>query len=201
MTATTGVDCLPWPGLGGIADNGETQRMAKLTLTAVATAVSCSRAFIRCMLSRWCLGYLVESAELVASELVTNAVKATGTTDIVPQNARGGDIHVIQIRLIFAESLFVGVWDGDVNTPVLQEPGLDAESGRGMFLIDAVSKRWGVHHPKSGGKVVWSELECISPTTKSGLPIRIPTGMPVPRVEMEVDPVFLQHVVELLRRL
>jgi hypothetical protein len=184
-----------------MVDNGATRRMAKLTLTAAATAVGCSRAFIRCTLSRWRLGHVVDSAELVASELVTNSIKAVGATGIIPQHAPGGEIQAIQVRLVLAGSLFVGVWDSDVNTPVLREPDLDAESGRGLFLIDAVSKRWGVHRLESGGKVVWSELDCAPPTTKSGLPIRIPGEISAPRVDMEVDPVVLQRVAELLRRL
>jgi hypothetical protein len=154
------------------------------------------------MLSQWGVAHLIETAELLATELVTNSVKAAGAVDASPRIAVVGEAHVIQVWLSLAGNLFIGVWDRDATPPVLQEPSLDAESGRGLFLIDCMSKRWGHHHPAGiGGKIVWCELDGAPPTTKSGLPIRTPGVLPAQRMEMMIDLLVLRRVVEGLRQL
>lgn len=145
---------------GDMAGSGATRQATKLTLAAVPAAVGRSRAFVRHVLYQWRLAHLTETAELLTSELVTNAVEATGTSDVSPRCAVVGDVHLIEVRVVLAECLFVGVWDRDARLPVPQEPDLGAESGRGLFLVDFLSKRWGYYHPPvTGGKVVWYEIE------------------------------------------
>jgi hypothetical protein len=38
-------------------------------------------------------------------------------------------------------------------------PGEDAESGRGLLLVEAISERWGFFGYDGGGKVTWALLE------------------------------------------
>jgi hypothetical protein len=152
-------------------------------------------------MAQWRLPYLADTAELLTSELVTNAVTATGTTDPSLRAAFAGEVCQVQVRLVLAECLYIGVWDHDVNPPVLQVPDLDAESGRGLFLVDCMSKRWSFYRPHSGGKVVWCVLDSALPTTTSGLPIRFPAAVPAQRIPVVDDAELLQRVLRQLRRL
>jgi anti-sigma regulatory factor (Ser/Thr protein kinase) len=178
-------------------------RTSKLTLAAVPTAVSCSRAFVRCVLGQWRLGHLTETAQLLTSELVTNAVKATGTMDPSLGAVLFGEAHLIQVRLhLVSGGLVIGVWDRDPRPPVRKEPDRDAENGRGLLLVEGLSKRWGCHKLSgTSGKVVWCELDTAPPTTGSGLPVRTPGAVPGQGVEVADDMALLERVLEGLRRL
>jgi anti-sigma regulatory factor (Ser/Thr protein kinase) len=87
--------------------------------------------------------------EHVVSELMTNAVAAA--------RARP-DIEPVRLWLLAdSRKALVLVWDADPRRPVLTEAGEDAESGRGLFLVQAYSDRWGSYPtPHLGGKVVWA---------------------------------------------
>jgi anti-sigma regulatory factor (Ser/Thr protein kinase) len=173
-----------------------------LSLAAVPSAVSCARLFVTNVLEQWRLTYLADMAELLTSELVTNSVKATGITDPSPRSALLGDVCLIQVQLVLmADSLFIGVWDRDERPPVLREPDLESEGGRGMLMIETMSERWGYQYSKTGGKVVWFELKLAGHTTPSGLPIRTPNTVPAGHFEVEDDMALLRRVVERLRRL
>ena len=125
---------------------------------ALPTAVPCARLHARQMLWEWGLDGLSETAELLVSELVTNAVKVTAGQDLP-----------LPVRLRLSsdkDRLLIEVWDADPRPPVL--PGLEddgtpapaEEGGRGLFLVATLSQRWNWYAPREwGGKVVWSELE------------------------------------------
>lgn len=136
---------------------------SSIRLAAVLTAVGLSREFVRQTLRQWRLPDQIDGAALVVSELVTNAVKSTGITDATPkwEDVRAQHIVGVQLRAVGA-SLFVEVWDRGDGAPVIQEQTLDAEGGRGLFLVESLSRRWGIHRPAVGGKVVWSELALTS---------------------------------------
>src|SRR5574341_1166298 len=149
-------------------------RECRITLAAVLTAVSCSRFFVKLMLQRWgCAASLVETAELLVSELTTNAIRATGVVDpeVDPLALRGVNLIRVQVTA-FQGRVFVSVWDSDPCPPVLQDGGLDAEGGRGLWLVSALSARWGSYPSPRGGKVVWCECASPPPTSAAGLPIR-----------------------------
>jgi hypothetical protein len=84
---------------------------------------------------------------------------------------------------------------------VLQEPAPDSEGGRGLRLVESMSRRWGCYHPPAGGKIVWFELDAAQRTTASGLPIRTPYTVSPGRTDFSDDMVLLRRVVERLRRL
>jgi anti-sigma regulatory factor (Ser/Thr protein kinase) len=175
-----------------------TRRARTLTLPALPAAAPCARTFVRHTLHRWHLAGLTDTAQLLTSELVTNAVQATGTTTDIPPWSTP---VLIQVRLTLADTLIVGVWDRDHTPPAPRAPDPDAEGGRGLSLIEHLSTRWGHHHPATGGKVIWCELDTAAPTTSSGLPIRAPATVPTQRTETFDDLAVLRRVLDGLRRL
>ncbi|GAQ58973.1 ATP-binding protein [Streptomyces acidiscabies] len=146
--------------------------VASARLVAAPLAVSVSRLVVRHTLKVWDLDDHTDTAGLVMSELVTNAVKATN------------DPHgVIGVQLCaVASSLYVEVWDTKADTlPVRKRPKTDAEGGRGLLLIDAVAESWGTEPSRTGGKIVWADLGLGWPLTAppSGTlhpPLQLPPG-------------------------
>ncbi|MEW2399527.1 ATP-binding protein [Streptomyces sp. NPDC046862] len=113
-----------------------------------------ARDFVTSVLSALGLGTLVDDATLCTSELVTNScVHAKGAGAVLLLTAEG-------------EAVRVTVYDEDDVLPVLRE-GYDSESGRGLWIIDALTDgRWGIEPEqgvglalgRDGGKGVWFEL-------------------------------------------
>lgn len=174
-----------------------------LTLAALPTAVGCSRMLVRYALATVGLKQLIEPAELVMSELVTNAVKSTGVMDNEPRWTELHDLALVRIRLVGTRtSLFVEVWDRDETLPIVQAPTLDAENGRGLFIVEATCKRWDAFRANGGGKVVWGELE-IPPETlmPARLPQRTRTPGPYRPPEVRQDPELLRRVWQGLNEL
>ena len=131
-------------------------RRTSLLLGALPSAVPCARLHARQVLWEWGLSKNAETAELLLSELVTNAVQgAQAIVSDLPVNVRlsaNGD------------RLLIEVWDSNIRPPVSRVveggfPALDAESGRGLFLVETLSERWGWYPtPNPEGKVTWCEL-------------------------------------------
>ena len=132
----------------------------ELELAALPSAVSLTRRFIEAHLRKWQLEEMTDTAALVASELVTNAIKATGITETPADYARLHDVKlarvITQLRLS-ATSLSIDTWDGDPHPPVPARPGDLDEDGRGLMLVTALTAAWG-HYPSASGKVVWAEI-------------------------------------------
>lgn len=90
-----------------------------------------------------------ENAQLIVSELVTNAVV---------HGARGRDPHVLLVVIQSGPKLKVKVYDASSNLGPRAEPAEDAESGRGLVIVDALSDRWGAT-ASAYGKCLWAELD------------------------------------------
>jgi anti-sigma regulatory factor (Ser/Thr protein kinase) len=127
---------------------------SSLALGALPTAPGCARLHASAVLHEWGLGDLAETAELVVSELVTNAVQAEPVAQV-----RNG-LPVVHLRLLSdTRRVIVQVWDSNPNAPVTKRAAPDEEHGRGLTLVDALCEQWGSEAvPGSGGKVVWAEL-------------------------------------------
>lgn len=172
-----------------------------LDLAAVPTAVSCSRMFVGHTLRRWNLPHLVESAELIVSELVTNAVKATGITTPQPSWGEMEGLQLLRVRVHASrDSIVIQVWDADGEPLDLPAAGADedAESGRGLFIVRSVARQIGRFYPRGGGKVVWAELPLEPPVQP--LPRRAakrPASIHLPKA----DPDLLRAVLAGLRAL
>lgn len=116
-------------------------------LAAKLTAARRARSLIRSPLRRWGLGELIPLAELVVSELVTNAVRyAQGT---------------IGLRLVLEGGLFIEVVDDSAAVPRLRYADEDDERGRGLQVVSQLAHRWGSRRAGTG-KVVWCELQVPS---------------------------------------
>lgn len=148
---------VPIPPFPGLDLTNQWPLWTYLELAALASAVRCARYHARQLLWEWGLKELIEPTELVVSEIVTNAVRASGGLDSRGQAAAGG-VPTIRFWLATDEtSVLVLVWDGSPLQPERQEPGPEADSGRGLLLVEAYCARWGSFVPDGWpGKVVWA---------------------------------------------
>lgn len=130
-------------------------------LDALPSAPQGARRFVVDALQRWHVAAdTVETAELVTSELVTNAVVATGRAEGPAEAESTETVPIIRVRVgLVMGSVVVEVWDNSVLPPVPSGlPDDDSESGRGLFLVRQVSRDWGYWLPAWGGKVVWASF-------------------------------------------
>jgi anti-sigma regulatory factor (Ser/Thr protein kinase) len=106
----------------------------------------------------WGLKEIAETAELVVSEIVTNAVRASGGLDQAKDLTGTGPVPTVRLWLYAdRQKVLVQVWDGNDRPLQPREPGLEAEGGRGLLLVEALSKEWGSFTPVGWrGKVVWA---------------------------------------------
>lgn len=123
-------------------------------LAADKAAVPSARHRLRLSLKEWGLRDLLDDAELVTTEIVTNAVNATCA--VTWPSSRP------PVRLwVRAGSgiLVVLVWDACASEPVPANADAYDETGRGLLFIEAYS-HWGLYHPPGdgAGKVIWAEF-------------------------------------------
>lgn len=103
---------------------------------------------------------IAETAELIVSELVTNAVRYAGEPAGITQHPQRTAVSLIALSLRnFSEVLLIEVYDTDSNPPILSSVDDSAENGRGLMLVDALSKEWSYSFPPGGGKIVYCLLE------------------------------------------
>ncbi|MGH3164893.1 MAG: ATP-binding protein, partial [Trebonia sp.] len=108
-----------------------------LIVSALPTAPSCARQVSRVQLAVWGVPGLTDTADLVVTELVTNAVQAC---------QRRGERAQVMLRLSFSGCrVRIEVWDPDPALPCANDDvALLDESGRGLYLVDVMSGgRWG----------------------------------------------------------
>jgi len=118
-------------------------RIVTWALPSELTSASRARSVIRRPLRRWGLTDLLPTAELLVSELVTNAVRY----------AQGK----IGLRLVLENGLVCEVLDDSAALPRLRHPDDSDERGRGLQVVSQLAQRWGARRAASG-KVVWCEL-------------------------------------------
>jgi anti-sigma regulatory factor (Ser/Thr protein kinase) len=131
-------------------------------LATLPTSPFWARRYIRLFLDS-CRGIgfdTADTAELLVSELVTNAVRFAGSPTSAPQYSGRVKPGLIWLSVRhFGESLLIEVFDTDANPPVLTDAAEDAENGRGLLLVDALSREWSYFFPACGGKVVYCVIE------------------------------------------
>jgi anti-sigma regulatory factor (Ser/Thr protein kinase) len=123
-----------------------------LTLGATKSAVPSARAHLRQLLLGWGQAELGADPAVVVSELVTNAVVASA--ELGPAAA-----PVLVWLGSDSRRVLVAVADASPQPPVRLNLGTDAEGGRGLALVEALSSRWGWHLAGIAGlrKCVWAE--------------------------------------------
>jgi len=132
---------------------------SRLELAALPSAVPCARLHARQLLWEWGLAVLAETVELLVSEIVTNAVRASAdAASSQSGKPRGTGLPVIQLCLASdRRNVLVQVWDCSRETPRRQDAPMEAEGGRGLLLVEQLSAQWGCYLPEaSAGKVVWA---------------------------------------------
>jgi anti-sigma regulatory factor (Ser/Thr protein kinase) len=122
-----------------------------LELGTLPSAVPCARLHTRQLLWGWGLQTaLGDSAELLVSEIATNAIQVTQA-----------DAYSAPVRLwLLADRarLLILVWDASPLPPVRVSSSADAENGRGLLLVDTISARWGWHVLPDKGDLNYSAL-------------------------------------------
>lgn len=128
---------------------GEWPLRSFLELGAFPGAVPCARLHVRQLLWEWGITEFSEGVELLVSELLTNAVKASRYLD---------GISPVRLWLLSDKArVLTLVWDANPRPPVRMSIDEEAEGGRGLVLVETLSQKWDWYaHPELGGKVVWS---------------------------------------------
>jgi len=125
----------------------------------LAGAVPCARLHARQVVWEWGLQELADSVELIVSELVTNALHASGGLTGSRYAGRWAP-GVPPLRLwLQAEDkrIVVQIWDGNDKLPMQQTADVGAEGGRGLLLVESMSTRWGSYQAEgASGKFVWA---------------------------------------------
>jgi serine phosphatase RsbU (regulator of sigma subunit)/anti-sigma regulatory factor (Ser/Thr protein kinase) len=112
-------------------------------LASELTSARRARLLVRRRLRRWGLTELIPTTELLASELVTNAVRY----------AHGA----IALRLVREGGLVIEVQDDSAALPRLRHASDEDERGRGLQVVSQLAEHWGARRTPAG-KVVWCEL-------------------------------------------
>ncbi|MER6715214.1 MULTISPECIES: SpoIIE family protein phosphatase [unclassified Streptomyces] len=130
-----------------------TESVGDWTLPREPRSVGRAREYARAQLLSWDLEPLVDTTELLVSELVTNAL-------------RYGEGE-IRLRLLLDRTLVCEVWDSGLVQPRRRRARDTDEGGRGLQLVGLLSAAWGSRRTPRG-KTVWFELPL--PDGGTGLP-------------------------------
>jgi two-component sensor histidine kinase len=122
-------------------------RAFAIDLPSSPIAPRLARRHLATLLDDWHLRDKADDAQVVLSELVSNAVRHAGTYGLVR----------LQLRVPDDSALYLAVLDGSGQLPVLRQPDLVSLGGRGLHLVQQLAERWGVELLQAG-KRVWAEL-------------------------------------------
>jgi anti-sigma regulatory factor (Ser/Thr protein kinase) len=117
-------------------------------LTPHPTSVGAARRFVRdVLMSRQVADGVVDTVELLTSEVVTNAII----------HGRSGPVLAVAVN---EGAVRVAVGDVSPELPVRRLGRLDDVSGRGVIIIEELATAWGVERERNGSKRVWFEVAC-----------------------------------------
>ena len=121
---------------------GRIDHEERISLDPLAASASAARRFVEGALGRWGATEILEDVQLLASELVTNAVLHARTT-IELVLTQGHDAVRLEVH----------------DRRVSLEPVTPVERGHGLQLIEGLAQQWGIVHGGTG-KIVWLEIPC-----------------------------------------
>ena len=117
-------------------------------LTPHPTSVGAARRFVRdVLMSRQVRDGVVDTVELLTSEVVTNAIV----------HGRSGPQLAVEVD---GDVVRVAVRDLSPDLPVRRLGNLDDVSGRGVIIVEELASAWGVDRERGGAKRVWFEVAC-----------------------------------------
>jgi anti-sigma regulatory factor (Ser/Thr protein kinase) len=128
--------------------DGGLQLVITSRLPCTVASVSAARQTVALALAGFAVEH-VEVAQLLTSELVTNAVLHSG-----------GSLQ-LQVELGL-QGCRITVQDSSSQLPSRRDAGSDAEDGRGLALVDGLASSWGCRR-FGPGKQVWFELPATKP--------------------------------------
>ena len=125
-------------------------RLIAFVLPSIPESVRMARFHVRAALSFHELDEYADDAEIITSELVTNAI----------QHVRSDGTETVGVTLARTwnpEAVTVVVSDSSPEGPAMREVSADSERGRGLQIVEALSVHWG-WHPEDGGKAIFAVL-------------------------------------------
>lgn len=134
-------------------------------LGALPTAPSLARGFVSVVLEGWHLSVLVDTTELIASELTTNVVQAATGPDEKPRYDDEGALPLLWLRLLSdgAQQVMIEVWDNlpaMLGSPTPRDAGDEDEHGRGLQMVGILAEDWGWEKVSGwDGKRIWALLK------------------------------------------
>jgi anti-sigma regulatory factor (Ser/Thr protein kinase) len=119
-------------------------------LPSIPESVRIARFHVRAALGFHELGQYADDAEIITSELVTNAIQhaCCDTTET---------IGVTLARSDDQDAVIIAVSDSSPDDPVIRIAPIDSEPGRGLQIVESLSVHWG-WRPEPGGKAVFAIL-------------------------------------------
>lgn len=151
-------------------DNGAGLRQ---TLPAEPASVARARQSLVDALDDWAGSAAVEVAELLVSELVTNAVLHAGS-----------EVELVVWQ--WAERVRVEVGDASSTAPQHRVADETATIGRGVDMVEMLAERWGVDTDQTAGKVVWFEVSAtasMEPTSDTAVSEAFVTALAEPQID------------------
>jgi anti-sigma regulatory factor (Ser/Thr protein kinase) len=115
-----------------------------LDLPAHSSSPRRARQFVDEVLHRWQRDGAIDRLALIASELVTNAVRHARTDITIELSTEEGALHL-------------EVFDRGGGQPVFLESDPEQPGGLGLPIVEALASSWGMR-PREGGKGVWAEV-------------------------------------------
>lgn len=119
---------------------------AEVTLAGIPASVPSARRFVSVTLRSWGLEELADTAQLVVSELASNAVL----------HARSDFTVVLSLRA--DGTLRLEVLDRSPRRPAQRRHSSGAATGRGLSIVENLALEWGVDE-RPDGKAVWVQLQ------------------------------------------
>ena len=116
-----------------------------LHLPAHSSSPRRARQFVDEVLHRWQRDGAIDRLALIASELVTNAVRHAQTEITIELSAEEGALHL-------------EVFDRGAGRPVFLDHDPDQPGGLGLPIVEALASSWGMRPREGGGKGVWAEV-------------------------------------------
>lgn len=126
-------------------DAAPARRRCQVSLACDLASAWLARQLVEQTCLEWGIPGITPAAMVVASELTDNMVHHARTDGWLRLDLHGN-------------MLTIAVADADARPPKLRVPGLGAAGGRGLVLVDKLSRTWGTAARLPEGKVVWAVL-------------------------------------------
>jgi len=142
--------CPECEGTVALMSRRRARRTLGTLLPPVPESAQASRQFVATTLGGWELSQLIDDVELIVSELVTNAVAYAREPIMLTLTARPSTVRV-------------EVEDDSPAWPIPRNGSAKDEAGRGLVLVGAMSRAWGVRAVDGIGKAVWADVPIDEP--------------------------------------